>query len=406
MNFRELMLEQKRLILDTSELLDISHLGFNHTDHEELKDLVDFDKDRVVMWVIERKKGSKLIAGQKVIRLGTRYKSGEIQVLFWNGKKYDFDKIRESSLSNLPVVANLKANFVNDISHVLHRVSHYKSTQKDDILADIIAQINPQKNALISKITDRDILLLNDKFREKYKVNFFDRVQTIKDNVSAISSIINPKDKDERLYSDTTLFVPLSISWFKNDTTLKEYYENTWAKDGALNRLYGSSGEGVSVASESESFDKIRKELLNLKEIVRETMSKDSNEAQWLQKLNTELLASKYRMIFVHEDPWHLNYEQRQADDIGLMSTLGIIQAPPLMSVLIHEMNVNKGSYCSFFPNDSHIDRNKVQESWEKSKSFDLFVKNINNITHIDHLYQSYHFINAFFIALVLKNIK
>ena len=40
MNFRELMLEQKRLILDTSAILDISHLGIS-TPNDSSKVKVD-----------------------------------------------------------------------------------------------------------------------------------------------------------------------------------------------------------------------------------------------------------------------------------------------------------------------------------------------------------------------------
>ncbi len=356
-----------------------------------------FDKNKVVVWVDNNQKKPKLSIGQKVIRLSIKYPSGSIAILFWNGKNYDFARINENYLSNKPVSENHLQNFVKDVSHVYSRVA---SSKGDNAYLDsIIETVNPANIKWLETATNEDILTLANTFKDKFNVNLNDKVTTLATYTDTLFQIFNPQSNG-KTYKETTLFLPLSEDWFNSSALLKEYYQKVWISNGELNRFIGGSGEGVYVDSQ---LVEIKSALLKLKDFVSETAVSNTSEGLWLASLTAENLSTISRMIFISTNTWHYDYTQKYAEGIALVNTVGIIQVPPLLTVLIHEMNVNRFS-MPFFPRDTHIPDYDTEDIWTKPQNKAEFrQKVLTDIESIDKLYQSSCFINALILSLILS---
>ena len=150
-------------------------------------------------------------------------------------------------------------------------------------------------------------------------------------------------------------------------------------------------------------------ELLRLKGELDNLLVKNTPEGKWLiTSLNSAKFNNITRIIFISNNTWRSDNTQRYADNgIGLMNTAGMIQAPKLLTVLIHEMNVNKltDKYPLPFllPEDTHMPPAKTKEVWLKSNNFSVFSQVLNNVNSVDELYQTYCCINALILALILS---
>jgi hypothetical protein len=399
-----------RRILDTRDILE----------DKSMNPAVEFDENKVVMWVTQAQPNTKLIMGTKVIRLNSINEQKQVKILFWNGTNYEFTEIQDPFLSSqLPYTegANALKNFLVDASHIYDMVKDCHKTMTG------IYYNAPNKffNAIISSIEDyKQIntfeLLLDKKthFDELFKVDNSDKVGTLQRFTDAIFSVFNPSNlTGNHTYKNSTLIVPLSVDWFMSDNTLKAHYKRVWLSSGALNKISGgaehSSGEGISDVQESkEDFELIKTELLRLKEIARNTSASNTPEYLWLNQLTEESLNFIKRIIFIHDGTWNYESGRRYAEGIALLSTIGGFEPPPLLIVLLHEMNVNSGSGTAsmlFFPQgDTHIPPEDTQRIWQGCISKSVFEKDVvKNLDALDDLYQSARCISAIVLAIILS---
>jgi hypothetical protein len=399
MNMRDFWANEAAMMRDTSGVLGkevLKPVNSSLSPKNTTSLFVDFDSNKVVMWVAVKQDNPRLRVGQKVIRLSRKYESGAVMIVFWNGKKYDFALIKDSSLINRPLIDSVYDNFVNDVSHAYSRVEIYNG--KIPLLdTKVIKKIKPSNIEWLRSATDQSILALYNKFKYTFRLNSRDRVETLNRYTSTIFSAYNPQS-EEGTYQETTLFLPLSEDWFRGDEKLNEHFTKFWVPNGNLNRFVGYSGEGVI----GEKLVEIKAELLRLKNIVKDTTAKNTPEASWLQQLNPTNLKNIKRVFFISNGTWGIRDDARYAEGIALMNSIGIFQAPPLLSVLLHEMNVNSDT-IPFFPFDTHLPPEYTKEIWEKSKEDTTFEKNVlNDINSIDKLYQSVGCINALVLSIIL----
>ena len=365
--------------------------------------VIDFDQNKVVMWVNNNTQDNpRLSLGQKVVRLSTRNSAG-VMILFWNGKQYEFTNINDNYLKTLPELLNVPQNFNLDVTHIYSRVKSYKGT--NPFLDAIIEKVNPTNIKWLASATNQDIFNLSKKFNDKFSINLSDKVATMATYTDAIFQIFNPQI-NSMTYKDTTLFVPLSEDWFNSKPGLKKYYQNRWLSDGDLWVFNGSSGEGV-IDSEPNRFNKVKIELIRLKDELDNLLVRNTPEGAWLTTLNSASFANISRIIFISNNTWHLNNTQRYGDYVALMNTVGLIQSPGLLTILIHEMNANsitlKGT-TPVFPVETHINDKETGSVWIQSKNLADFKKQVlGDVVSMDKLYQSSGCINAVILALILS---
>jgi hypothetical protein len=339
-----------------------------------------FNSDNIVNWVSSER---NIPFGQKVIRLQP-LKNGLVKVLFWQKDKYIFSKIEDKYLSNTPVISeiNIKSNLINELSHLIYRNSNdiNKYAEFDKLFNDIKSQKN-----IIESYNEAQIIDWLNKLKtivvEENKVETLDKITSI------VFNTYNPLNDSNIDYKSETLFIPISEQFFALNSELQNYYQKYWMNDGNLNRLQGNSGEGVTNKTD---IDFIFTKLKDLQKFLEEkNLLLNSPEYDWLTYANNIDFTKIDRLIFISRSTWDMNKYSRYADYIAILNTICWYGFVPLISVLIHEMNVN--SYkTNFFPQgDTHKSKENAEIIWQKI----LKIKNINqlNLTQddTDLLYQN-----------------
>jgi hypothetical protein len=399
-------------ITDTSKILETESYETN---------LAKFDGSKVVMWVKADQQNTNIVAGLKVIRL-VPIDEIYVKILFWNGNDYEFAVIEDNLLSNEPLLDEKNAIkiFLNDSSHIQARIKNfniltmginpYFNINKFNVFNKTVSDLTTKLKWIESAVYS-DILMLYDTFNNKFEVNTANKVETLENFTNTIFSIFNPElfnSTTNRLknYQKNTLFVPLSEDWFNSDPALAAHYKGKWLTNGSLSRFAGGSGEGIYV---EDDVNTMKLALLNLKKIVIESSVRNTPEGTWIEKLTNNDLSEITRMIFVHNDTWRYDKNNRYAEGIGLMTGTSFFQPPPLLTVLLHEMNVNSNDMHNdnmpFFPrSDTHTSIDNTQASWEKASNPNLFKKAIvEDVDFIDNLYQAANHISTLILAIILS---
>lgn len=288
--------------------LNSSELGFRNP--------TDFDKERIVVWLkrvgIQRRLKVKdasstkenssniiqLPVGAKLIRLKPNHSSDETTpcVYWWNGG-YHQSSVAEANLgTNNIVLSDLSGQVIkNDVEHLLNRISEYE--KKQDEYNEVIKKIKDFSKKTFSKKKIEDGLVA---IATNLKLNIADKPATINIIQNSIFQVYNPKTNDTTLFSDETLILPLSFAWFNSNVMLLERFNSVWLKSSSLgNRFEGASGEGINY---EPALSDIKDELLQLKDIAKNSEAKNSPEAKWLQNLSSTSLNSVKRIIFISDN--------------------------------------------------------------------------------------------------------
>lgn len=243
------------------------------------------------------------------------------------------------------------------------------------------------------------------------KLNTDDKPATINILQNSIYQVYNPKINDTTHFSDETLILPLSFAWFNSDKKLLERFNSVWLKSSSLgNRFGGSSGEGERY---EPMMSDIKMELLQLKDFVNQTSSKNSPEAKWLQTLSSTSLDNIKRFFFINDNTWQLSAFDRYAEYIAIENSFGVFRLPPILNVIIHEFKVNSESFLPFAngetpggsSTDTHIPDNYTQDTWEKVNSVGLGAIQQNQ-NFVDHLYQSHRAYVSIALAIIISKIS
>jgi hypothetical protein len=203
---------------------------------------------------------------------------------------------------------------------------------------------------------------LSESWQKKTNRTNLDRVSLIHHYQNLIAKAYDPVEENKKKNSENTLIIPLSVDWFKSDPVLQTFFEKTWLSSGYDLRItVGHSGEGV-VNYPEKSVDG-NSSYLEMKELILKTkyfikgqthISKylESPEAKWLLSIDESQLNTSKRMIFFSPDTWTRNSSTNHwAEEIPVNQSMGGIPSDYLLSVLIHEINVNS---LNFLASDTH----------------------------------------------------
>ncbi len=186
------------------------------------------------------------------------------------------------------------------------------------------------------------------------------RVIRIERLQSMLSSSYNPTETSGKRLFDETLIVPISREWFESIPELRSFYQTQWLGSGYDIRIAnGASGEGVVGG---DGYLQMRELLEKTRQFVSQSADpriRDSAEASWLrQKLPSSQDAGNKsgpkRLIFFSPPTWTADsVSEPWAEYIPVDQSMGGLGSDYLLSVLIHELNVNSANYLS---NDTHSD--------------------------------------------------
>lgn len=128
----------------------------------------------------------------------------------------------------------------------------------------------------------------------------------------------------------------------------------------------GDSGEGLGESADRgpSSFHAYKARLLALKALVAKDASATSPEGRWLASLDETSFVGVKRFIFIHEKTWDLEESGRRwAGYIAIDQSFGELRGRGVLSVLIHEINVNSFA-PQFLPGDTHYDEELSRAAW------------------------------------------
>lgn len=176
-----------------------------------------------------------------------------------------------------------------------------------------------------------------------------------------IFQVLNP-ERNGRDLASHTLYVPLSMQWIRKYPELENYFNEKWVKPRQFDLKFrgGNSGEGItqnrsSTSTEPSEMDHYLAMLIDMKQQILKMKDRSiqrTPEFQWLTEIDASSSKKFDRMIFIHEYTWASESKGWQ-DFIPIDQTFGPVESDPLLSVLIHETNVNSYS-PEFLAQDTH----------------------------------------------------
>ena len=237
------------------------------------------------------------------------------------------------------------------------------------------------RKELDKKISSKDFRRLSNQWAETIRRSG-DKVQDIEKFENLMKKAYDPQNEKGKKLSESSLFVPLSKEWFQSDPELKTFFDKTWVKSGYdIRILYGASGEGVSY-DETKSDDQ-NESFLQMQRLIEKTTAfinqnpnspfSQTPEALWLKKKGQTGIKNYERMIFISPDTWQASSKDSPwAEFIPVDQTLGGLHSDYLLSVMIHELNVNSPNYLA---TDTH---GLQTETWALRQC--LLENGINNL--------------------------
>ncbi len=212
----------------------------------------------------------------------------------------------------------------------------------------------------LKKINQRQFLSIEKRWSQKITKARLDKVKQVKHFKDMIQNVYDPSH-----ILDSTLLVPLSRQWFESEPELSQFWQKTWLNSGFdLRILAGASGEGVSFDPQKSEFE--NESFLQMESLMEATSHfiqneaqnkrlKQSSEAKWLLAQIKTGLKSYRRMIFFSPKTWtNDSLSNKWADYVPVDQSLGGLASDYLLSVMIHEINVNSHNFLS---SDTHSEK-------------------------------------------------
>jgi hypothetical protein len=199
------------------------------------------------------------------------------------------------------------------------------------------------------------------------KINLADKPATLAHFHQLIFQSLNPKGSRGNLAA-RTVFVPLSVEWFQSDLKLAHYFDAEWIHGNFDMKLWGDSGEGLSRTPGQTAFAEMAARFVDLKNWLdtQDRARLYDPEYTWLQNFSAQNLSTVDRFIFVHDQTWNNGLQPQQWQDfIPVDQSFGTLTDPALLSVLIHEVNVNSVDPY-FLPGDTHSPREDSTARWNR----------------------------------------
>jgi hypothetical protein len=265
-----------------------------------------------------------------------------------------------------------------------------ESTFQLDLAQGINPHSNPYFDATVKelgqsldlkKISHRQFLSLEKRWQQKISKAQFNKVKQVQHFKDMIQNVYDPSH-----ILDSTLLVPLSRQWFESEPELALFWQKTWLNSGFdLRILAGASGEGVSFDPRKSEFE--NESFLQMESLMEATSHfiqndahnkqlKQFPEAKWLVKQIKYGFKNYRRMIFFSPKTWTSDsISTKWADYVPVDQSLGGLASDYLLSVMLHEINVNSHNFLSSDThsemNDSMILRDCVKKNGASALSLD-----------------------------------
>lgn len=357
-------------LLYADECIQKPHLGENLTDLENIayykkcqsgndqmskyvkNNLVQFDTARLSTkcaqtWdVISNGKKYQVPAGLKVLKINDN------EILFHHQGIVQKGKInKQAFIGNTPCKeTSEKPNFKAFKEEALFQL-------------ELAKKLNPKANPYFDAQVEAMLKKLNSlEFNEK-KFNELNNQWNSKINRSGKSKpeLVSNYSKlifshyDPSKIENKTMIVPISTAWFNSNSKLKEFFEKNWLTSGYDLRITGGySGEGVTYYPKAkpemnETYFQMESLLKKTQEFIAQSNDKElmkSEEAKWLNDFVKKDVKQFDRMIFFSPATWEEDPSKRPwADYIPVDQSLGGLKSDYLLSVMIHEINVNSPNF-------------------------------------------------------------
>ena len=308
-------------------------------------------------WEVQTSKGLlKIPAGLNVLRgpnqeiifhLNGEILSGKISQDAFTGKKDCSQKMEKPNEEAFKEEAIFHLRLAKEINQ-------NQNTEFNQVILDV-----EQK---LKSLNSKKFLSNTKEWEKKIERRNLDRVTLANHYQEIIKEALDPVEENNKKNSQNTLIIPLSVDWFNSNPILKIYFQKAWLSSGYDLRIsVGHSGEGVvnypeKSPEENSSYLQMKELILKTKEFLKsQDQSLDfvkSPEAKWLLSLSDDQLASSKRMIFFSPDTWTRDSKANKwAEEIPVNQSIGGIPSDYLLSVMIHEINVNSNK---FLASDTH----------------------------------------------------
>jgi hypothetical protein len=332
-------------------------------------------------WSVTTPKGIvSLPAGLNVVRLS---KHDQSQILF-----HFQGQVQEGLISKIAFEGTLGC--AQGQNHPNRGAFFEEATFQSDLAQRINSHSNPSFDRAVKelgesldlkKISQRQFLSMEKRWQQKISKTQFNKVKQVQHFKDMIQNVYDPSQ-----ILDSTLLVPLSRQWFESGAELSQFWQKTWLNSGFdLRIMAGASGEGVSFDPRKSDFE--NESFLQMESLMEATSHfiqnearnkrlKQSPEAKWLLAQIKIGLKSYKRMIFFSPKTWTNNSQTTKwADYVPVDQSLGGLSSDYLLSVMIHEINVNSHNFLSSDThsemNDSMILRDCVKKNGASALSLD-----------------------------------
>ena len=308
-------------------------------------------------WEVQTPKGLlKVPAGLNVLRgpnqeiifhLKGEILSGKISQEAFTGKKDCSQKMEKPSEEAFKEEARFHLTIAKEINQ-------NQNTEFNQVILGV-----EQK---LKSLNSKNFLSNTKEWEKKIGRRDLDRVSLANHYQEIIKETLDPIEENNKKNSQNTLIIPLSVDWFNSDPVLKTYFQKAWLSSGYDLRItVGHSGEGVvnypqKSPEENSSYLQMKELILKTKEFLKsQDQSLDfvkSPEAKWLLSQSDDQLTTSKRMIFFSPDTWTRDSKTNKwAEEIPVNQSIGGIPSDYLLSVMIHEINVNSNK---FLASDTH----------------------------------------------------
>jgi hypothetical protein len=328
----------------------------------------------------------KLPSGTRVAKIGKCQINNNrfyVVILFWNGA-YREGLISASSIKEesqyLFVDKNSLEIFINDVERIVYEIEIKKDSDKktdDKTWIGVFANVKEKIKILKGnkKIGNKFIENLNKYYKNESIIGDDNKVTSYNKLTSNINTLLK-----KYIESYKFLFIPISTQWFEEHDDIEElkdyiktisvlpfnlYEELSVSKSGWVPHTFSNK---INEGGTDSLVDAV-KYINTLMEIInKHDKLKSSPEGKWLLENSNRIMnlpSNNGCIIFVGNATWFFEFwKQKYAESVGVLNCVGHICCPPLLTILLHELDqgISKGNPFSYLPGDTHVSPQLTKE--------------------------------------------
>lgn len=369
----------------------------------------------------EKKNGTVFLPeGTKVVKLEQNPLNPDYtKIIVWIDGKYREGFVSTAAFEGtMPDKSDFSVDvFINDAERAIYTAELFYETKRkreepyfkdwESILAPFHQALEFVKKCVAEyysgelKITGKKLRSLNKKDEDLLKSGGENKPRTIEKITQRLYEINNPAF-DDKQYSERVLVVPITASWMS--AYVPEFYKNVWLTNpDASNTHIGGSGD---VANDATLTQEIIGVLRQLNAYVQsKSEARGTPEGKWLRQTFAKDTSGYTRIITVHDESWQTKENDMYVSGVPLDNSSGMLKPNPIMSLLVHEMNVVSMGQSSYSMGETHIMRTDTEEAYNEVKSGGLGALN-NDPEKTDNLFQSHSSSTILILADYFRRLK